>query len=120
MPTALITGITGQDGSYLTELLLAKGYTVHGLIRRASTFHTQRLGHVYQGPHHLVFGTGETRSVLEFVEEAFSYVDLDWRTTWRRRAKAIPGCRSRSPYAVVRDWSFVIFLRWRTWGLRHR
>lgn len=51
MKTALITGITGQDGSYLTELLLAKGYTVHGLIRRASTFHTQRLDHLYQDPH---------------------------------------------------------------------
>jgi len=48
---ALITGITGQDGSYLTELLLAKGYTVHGLIRRASTFHTQRIDHLYQDPH---------------------------------------------------------------------
>ena len=48
---ALITGITGQDGSYLAELLLAKGYTVHGLIRRASTFHTSRLDHLYQDPH---------------------------------------------------------------------
>ena len=49
--TALITGITGQDGSYLAEFLLAKGYSVHGLIRRASTFHTQRLEHLYQDPH---------------------------------------------------------------------
>src|SRR5919197_5905500 len=48
---ALITGITGQDGSYLAELLLAKGYTVHGLIRRASTFHTERIDHLYQDPH---------------------------------------------------------------------
>jgi GDPmannose 4,6-dehydratase len=48
---ALITGITGQDGSYLAELLLAKGYTVHGLIRRASTFHTQRVDHLFQDPH---------------------------------------------------------------------
>ncbi len=48
---ALITGITGQDGSYLAELLLAKGYTVHGLIRRASTFTTQRIEHLYQDPH---------------------------------------------------------------------
>lgn len=48
---ALITGITGQDGSYLTELLLAKGYVVHGLIRRSSTFSTQRLDHLYQDPH---------------------------------------------------------------------
>lgn len=49
--TALITGITGQDGSYLAELLLAKGYVVHGLIRRASTFNTHRIDHLYQDPH---------------------------------------------------------------------
>ena len=48
---ALITGITGQDGSYLTELLLGKGYEVHGIIRRASTFNTDRLDHIYQDPH---------------------------------------------------------------------
>jgi GDPmannose 4,6-dehydratase len=48
---ALITGITGQDGSYLAELLLAKGYEVHGLIRRASTFNTQRIDHLYVDPH---------------------------------------------------------------------
>jgi GDPmannose 4,6-dehydratase len=49
--TALITGITGQDGSYLAELLLEKGYTVHGLIRRASTFNTSRIDHLYRDPH---------------------------------------------------------------------
>lgn len=48
---ALITGITGQDGSYLAELLLSKGYEVHGLIRRASTFNTVRIGHIYEDPH---------------------------------------------------------------------
>lgn len=48
---ALITGITGQDGSYLAELLLEKGYEVHGIIRRASTFNTQRIDHLYQDPH---------------------------------------------------------------------
>jgi len=48
---ALITGITGQDGSYLAELLLAKGYEVHGIIRRASTFNTGRLDHIYSDPH---------------------------------------------------------------------
>ncbi len=48
---ALITGITGQDGSYLAELLLAKGYEVHGLIRRASTFNTARIDHIYRDPH---------------------------------------------------------------------
>ena len=49
--TALITGITGQDGSYLAEFLLAKGYVVHGIIRRASTFNTRRLDHIYRDPH---------------------------------------------------------------------
>lgn len=52
MKRALVTGITGQDGSYLTELLLAKGYEVHGLIRRASTFNTGRIEHLFQDPHH--------------------------------------------------------------------
>jgi GDPmannose 4,6-dehydratase len=63
MKKALITGITGQDGSYLAELLLSKGYEVHGLIRRASTFNTQRIDHIYRDPHnqngvnlHLLYG----------------------------------------------------------------
>ena len=51
MKRALITGITGQDGSYLAELLLDKGYEVHGIIRRASTFNTGRIDHLYQDPH---------------------------------------------------------------------
>ena len=51
MKTALITGVTGQDGSYLAELLLEKGYEVHGLIRRASTFNTSRVEHLYRDPH---------------------------------------------------------------------
>src|SRR5215204_2884180 len=51
MNRALITGITGQDGSYLTELLLAKGYEVHGFIRRASVFNTDRIDHLYRDPH---------------------------------------------------------------------
>ncbi len=51
MKRALITGITGQDGSYLAELLLAKGYEVHGVIRRASSFNTGRIDHLYQDPH---------------------------------------------------------------------
>src|SRR5579863_2318886 len=49
--SALITGITGQDGSYLTELLLSKGYTVHGIIRRSSSFNSGRIDHLYQDPH---------------------------------------------------------------------
>lgn len=51
MKKALITGITGQDGSYLAELLLEKGYEVHGIIRRSSTFNTDRIDHIYQDPH---------------------------------------------------------------------
>lgn len=51
MKRAFITGVTGQDGSYLTELLLSKGYEVHGLIRRASTFNTGRIDHIYVDPH---------------------------------------------------------------------
>ncbi len=49
--TALITGITGQDGSYLAELLLEKGYDVHGIVRRCSTFNTDRIDHIYKDPH---------------------------------------------------------------------
>lgn len=51
MKKALITGITGQDGSYLAELLLSKGYEVHGLIRRSSSFNTARIEHLYHDPH---------------------------------------------------------------------
>ncbi|MBO7655363.1 MAG: GDP-mannose 4,6-dehydratase [Kiritimatiellae bacterium] len=51
MKKALITGVTGQDGSYLTELLLEKGYEVHGIIRRSSTFNTSRIDHLYEDPH---------------------------------------------------------------------
>src|SRR3954449_12212537 len=51
MKKALVTGITGQDGSYLAELLLEKGYEVHGVIRRASTFNTSRIDHLYRDPH---------------------------------------------------------------------
>jgi len=58
---ALITGITGQDGSYLAELLLAKGYDVHGLIRRSSSFSTGRIDHLYQDPH-----VGDTRLHLHY------------------------------------------------------
>ncbi len=57
--TALITGVTGQDGAYLSELLLAKGYTVHGVKRRASSFNTSRIDHLYHDPHE-----GQTRFFL--------------------------------------------------------
>lgn len=64
---ALITGITGQDGSYMAELLLAKGYEVHGLIRRASTFNTRRIDHLYTDPHE-----AETKLFLHFGDLADS------------------------------------------------
>ena len=51
MKTALITGVTGQDGAYLAELLLSKGYMVHGIKRRSSLFNTQRIDHIYEDPH---------------------------------------------------------------------
>jgi GDPmannose 4,6-dehydratase len=73
---ALVTGVTGQDGSYLAELLLSKGYEVHGLIRRSSTFNTSRIDHIYQDPHEsdpklflhygdLIDGVGLTNLVRE-------------------------------------------------------
>ncbi|WP_189100817.1 GDP-mannose 4,6-dehydratase [Deinococcus knuensis] len=61
MKKALITGITGQDGSYLTELLIGKGYEVHGIIRRASTFNTDRIDHIYRDPH-----LSDTRMFLHY------------------------------------------------------
>ena len=59
---ALITGITGQDGSYLTELLLGKGYEVYGIVRRASTFNTGRLNEIYADPH-----LGQSRKLSEYL-----------------------------------------------------
>lgn len=76
MKKALITGITGQDGSYLAELLLDKGYEVHGIVRRSSSFNTQRIDHIYRDPHEtdaklflhygdLTDGQGMTNLVLD-------------------------------------------------------
>lgn len=74
---ALITGITGQDGSYLSELLLEKGYEVHGIIRRTSTFNTDRIDHMYQDPH------------LEDTSLFLHYGDLTDGTTLRRILEAV-------------------------------
>ena len=62
---ALITGVTGQDGSYLSELLLNKGYEVHGIKRRASLLHTDRIDHLYQDPHVRLFD-GRQRFKLHY------------------------------------------------------
>ncbi len=73
--TALITGITGQDGSYLAELLLEKGYTVHGIKRRASSFNTQRIDHIYEDPHnspklHLHYGDlSDSTNLIRIIQE---------------------------------------------------
>ena len=73
---ALITGVTGQDGSYLAEFLLEKGYIVHGIKRRASLFNTQRIDHIYQDPHidnanfHLHYGDlSDTSNIIRIVQE---------------------------------------------------
>jgi GDPmannose 4,6-dehydratase len=72
MKKALITGITGQDGSYLADLLLSKGYEVHGIIRRASTFNTARIDHLYQDPHvhgiHLFLHYGDLSDSVQLVK----------------------------------------------------
>jgi len=77
MKRALITGVTGQDGSYLTELLLEKGYEVHGIKRRASSFNTTRIDHLYQDPHdsarrlHLHYGDlTDSSNLVRILEEA--------------------------------------------------
>ena len=76
MTTALITGITGQDGSYLAELLLRKGYDVHGIKRRASSFNTDRIDHLYQDPHedgvkmHLHYGDmTDSTNLIRIIKE---------------------------------------------------
>jgi GDPmannose 4,6-dehydratase len=65
--SALITGITGQDGSYLSELLLSKGYTVHGIVRRSSSFNTGRIDHLYEDPHE-----NQRRLILHYADLADS------------------------------------------------
>lgn len=74
MKKALITGITGQDGSYLAELLLAEGYEVHGIIRRASTFNTRRIDHLYRDPH---VNGDSNRLVLHYGDITTSETILD-------------------------------------------
>ena len=78
MPKALITGITGQDGSYLAQFLLSKGYEVHGVIRRASTFNTDRLDHIYVDPH-----AGDAKMFLHYgdLSDAGQMTGLIYNTT---------------------------------------
>ncbi len=97
MKKALITGITGQDGAYLAELLLAKGYEVHGIKRRSSLFNTQRIDHIYQDPHipnrhlHLHYGDlTDSTNLIRIIQEvqpdeiynlgAMSHVQVSFET----------------------------------------
>jgi GDPmannose 4,6-dehydratase len=81
MKRALITGITGQDGAYLAEFLLEKGYEVHGVKRRASSFNTDRIDHLYQDPHecgvhlHLHYGDLTDATNLIRMMQLFSVVN---------------------------------------------
>ena len=97
--TALITGITGQDGSYLAELLLAKGYEVHGIIRRASTFNTERIDHIYQDPHdagpRLLLHYGDLADGVALVNLLRDDRSPTRSTTSARRATS--GCPSTMP-----------------------
>jgi GDPmannose 4,6-dehydratase len=94
---ALITGITGQDGSYLAELLLTKGYEVHGIRRRSSSFNTQRIDHIYEDPHipdrhlHLHYGDlTDSSNIIRIIQEvqpdeiynlaAMSHVHISFQT----------------------------------------
>src|SRR6476620_6463974 len=76
MKVALITGVTGQDGAYLSELLLSKGYIVHGIKRRSSLFNTDRIDHLYQDPHeknvrfHLHYGDlTDSTNLIRIIQE---------------------------------------------------
>ncbi|MDE0822334.1 MAG: GDP-mannose 4,6-dehydratase, partial [Opitutales bacterium] len=67
MKKALVTGITGQDGAYLAELLLEKGYEVHGIIRRSSSFNTNRIDHIYDNPN-LTLHYGDLTDSVQLVK----------------------------------------------------
>ena len=107
MKVALITGITGQDGSFLAELLLEKGYKVHGVIRRTSSFNTQRIDHLYQDPHvpgtRLLLDHGDLSdsSSLNTFCAGCSGRDLQSR---RAIARASQLRRSRIHYRCNRPW----------------
>ena len=89
---ALITGITGQDGSYLAEFLLEKGYQVHGIKRRASLLNTQRIDHIYQNPHNVnrhfverakIVGSPSGNCVTCLRLRQFGYINTRNRSTTR-------------------------------------
>jgi len=80
---ALITGVTGQDGAYLAEFLLAKGYEVHGIKRRSSLFNTARIDHIYEDPHiasrHFILHYGDmtdSSSLIHIVQLSLIHIDV--------------------------------------------
>src|SRR5436190_680697 len=91
---ALISGITGQDGSYLAELLLDKGYEIHGIIRRSSSFNTDRIEHLYHDPHE--------RGTQLFLH----YGDLVYGKVVETPQKETTPFYPRSPYACAKVYSF--------------
>ena len=88
MKKALITGITGQDGAYLAEFLLDKGYEVHGIKRRSSSFNTERIDHLYEDPHiagrRLFLHYGDMTDANNLMQVVLE-VEPDEITIWRRR-----------------------------------
>ena len=106
MKKALITGITGQDGAYLAELLLQKGYEVHGIKRRSSLFNTQRIDHIYQDPHianrNLVLHYGD-------LSDASNLVDVDF-IDWGEEEKYVKAIGVGECAGVVIDLVQTIFL----------
>ena len=112
MKKALITGITGQDGSYLTELLLEKGYEVHGIIRRASSFNTHRVDHLYEdrleGDPKMILHYGDLTDssslnrILERVRDCFLSLGSDRAVAYRKGGRDdAPAERSDPAMAVV-------------------
>src|SRR5213592_2666277 len=102
MKKALITGITGQDGSYLTEFLLSKGYIVYGIIRRSSSFNTGRIDHIYQDPHdpspgmRLIYGDLNDASSLNKVIRTVEPDEI-YNLALRATFASVSTCRSIRP-----------------------
>ena len=115
---ALITGITGQDGSYLAELLLEKGYVVHGIKRRASSFNTSRVDHIYQDPHidnarfKLHYGDlSDTSNLTRIIHQA-STSELYGLVQEIPQKETTP-FYPRSPYAVAKLYAYWITVNYR-------
>jgi len=134
---ALITGITGQDGSYLAELLLGKGYEVWGVIRRSSSFNTGRIDHIYQDPHepdvrlHLCYGdlndSSSINRILKVVKPdevynlgaqshvkvSFEIPEYSGEVTGLGAVRVLEAMRRGSPYAAAKAYAFFITRNYR-------